>query len=229
MRYQGRKITAALLAGGTLLTGAVVGNAFAATSNQTDTTPTQQQRPQTEQGRQHRHNPAVKAAVQQLLNVTDAQMKASRVTGQSLTQFAASKNVSKADLVSTIANALKASKPANAPARTDAQVTKKATRIADHESGMRAQGPRGNRNNATHTAVRTAVASTLGITVRQLRTARMSGTTPAELATQKGVSKTDLVSAVVAALKANKPANAPTLMGAQLNDIASRIVDGIHR
>ena len=107
-----------------------------------------------------------------------------------------------------------------APARTDAQITARAGKIADHVPGSKLQRAKG-----TRAAVGQAIASTLGITVDELRTARRAGTSPATLAQQKGVARDTVVDAVVSALKANKPAGAPTLTDAQLNQLAGKIVD----
>ena len=63
------------------------------------------------------------------------------------------------------------------------------------------------------------------MTTDELKAARKAGTSPAALAKQKGVARDSLVAAVVAALKANKPAGAPTRTDAQLTQMAERIVD----
>jgi hypothetical protein len=66
------------------------------------------------------------------------------------------------------------------------------------------------------------------MTTAELKAAHKAGTSPAALAQQKGVARDTLVNAVVAALKANKPAGAPTLTDAQLTERAGKIVDGVH-
>lgn len=81
---------------------------------------------------------------------------------------------------------------------------------------------------AGRAAVGKAIATTLGMTTAELKAAHKAGTTPAALAQQKGVARDTLVNAVVAALKANKPAGAPTLTDAQLTQRAGNIVDGVH-
>ena len=141
MNFRGRKITAALLAGGAMFTGAGISSAIAANSNQagtTSTTPAQQQ--SRAGGGHHQHNPVVEAAVQKLLGVNDAAMRTARDSGQTLAQFAATKGVSQADLVSTIVSAMKASKPAGAPALSDAQLTEKVTQRV---TSTRAEGNHG--------------------------------------------------------------------------------------
>ncbi|MFZ4755459.1 MAG: hypothetical protein ACOYL4_05560 [Miltoncostaeaceae bacterium] len=229
MNFRGRKITAALLAGGAVFAGAGIGSAIAANSNQTDTTSTTSAHKQQSRagGGHHEQNPVVKAAVQKLLGVNDAAMRTARDSGQTLAQLAATKGVSQADLVSTIVSALKASKPAGAPELSNAQLTEKVTERVTSARGQGDHGPRGG-NNQVRAKVGQVIASTLGITTAELKAAHKAGTTPATLASQKGVAKADLVSAVSTALKANKPANAPAMTDAQLAQKATNIVDGVH-
>jgi hypothetical protein len=78
-------------------------------------------------------------------------------------------------------------------------------------------------------AVQKAITSTLGVTASELRAARRAGTTPAELAQQKGVSRDSLVKAVAAAITSAKPANAPDLTEAQVTARAEKIVDNSGR
>lgn len=168
--------------------------------------------------------PAVTAAVKQVLNVDDAALKAARTSGTSLTALAKQKGVDRDTLVAAIASAMKASKPANAPALTDAQLTARAGKIADQVPGA----PRGERNDAGRKAVHQAIASALGMTTAELKAAHKAGTSPATLAQQKGVARDTLVAAVTSALKANKPADAPALTDGQLTEMAGDIVDGTH-
>jgi hypothetical protein len=134
--------------------------------------------------------------------------------------------VSQADLVSTIVTALKASKPAGAPALTDAQLTEMVTQQVTHVAG---EGHHGRRHgdDRMRAKVGKAIANTLGITTAQLKAAHKAGITPATLAEQKGAAKADLVAAVAAVLKANKPAGAPALTDAQVTQMATNIVDGV--
>jgi hypothetical protein len=142
MNFRGRKITAALLAGGALFSGAGIGSAIAATGSQTITPP--------------------------------------------------------------------------------ATMTPHAT----HMQGRGHSGPpRG--NDQVRNKLRDAIARTLGITTAQLTAARQAGTTPAQLARQKGVPTARVMSAVTAVIKANKPAGAPTLTDSQLAEMAGYIVNGI--
>ena len=231
MNFRGRKTTAALLAGGALFTGAGIGSAIAATSSQTDATvitpaATVQQAPLAG-GAHHGHNPASKAAVLKLLGVDDAAVRAAIDSGQTLAQFAATKGVSQADLVSTIVRAIQASKPANVPGLTDAQLTNMVTQQVTQVRGQGDQGPRRG-NDQVRTKLHAAIADALGITTAQLKAAREAGTTPAALATQKGVPTADVVSAVSGVIKANKPAGAPTLTDAQRTQMATDIVNGVH-
>ena len=229
MNFRGRKITAALLAGGAMFAGAGIGSAIAANSNQTSTTSTTPAHKQQSQagGGHHERNPVVKAAVQKLLGVNDAAMRTARDSGQTLAQLAATKGVSQADLVSTIVSALKASKPAGAPELSNAQLTEMVTKHVTNVRGQGDHGPRGGMRQV-HAKVGAAIASTLGITTAELKAAHKAGTTPATLASQKGVATADLVAAVSTALRANKPANAPAITDAQLAQMATNIVDGVH-
>lgn len=87
--------------------------------------------------------PAVTAAVKQLLNVDDAALKAARASGTSLTALAQQKGVARDALVAAIATAMKAAKPANAPALTDAQLTARAGKMADNTHAPTGPGGRG--------------------------------------------------------------------------------------
>ena len=228
MNFRGRKTTAALLAGGALFAGAGIGSAIAASHHQSDTTsssPVEQHAPRGGGGH-HEHNPAVRAAVLQLLGVDGPTLRTALHSGQTLAQFAATKGVSQADLVSTIVTALKASKPAGAPTLTDAQLTEMVTQQVTH---VRGEGHHGRRHgdDRMRAKVGKAIANTLGITTAQLKAAHKAGITPATLAEQKGVAKADLVAAVAAVLKANKPAGAPALTDAQVTQMATNIVDGV--
>jgi hypothetical protein len=69
-------------------------------------------------------------------------------------------------------------------------------------------------------------ASLLGLSADELRDAQRSGTTPADLAAQKGVSKDDLVKSIAADLEANKPEGAPALSATQLTEMATGIAEG---
>jgi uncharacterized protein YidB (DUF937 family) len=72
----------------------------------------------------------------------------------------------------------------------------------------------------------TNTAELLGMSTDDLEQARKSGTTLADLAAQKGVSKDDLVNSIVSDLKANKPDGAPELSDTQLTTMATNIADG---
>jgi uncharacterized protein YidB (DUF937 family) len=72
----------------------------------------------------------------------------------------------------------------------------------------------------------TNTAQLLGMSADELRDAQRSGTTLADLATQKGVSKDDLVKSLASDLKANKPEGAPELSEAQMTEMATNIAEG---
>lgn len=217
MNIRSRSFTSLVLAGSILAGGGLVGAAGAVARDNGST--------RTAQGPHGaNHSPAaVMTAVTGLLSINDATLKAARQAGTTLTALAQSKGVGRNTLVRTIASALKAAKPATSPARTAAQLRTIAGRIADQVP--RAKGPRAGRNKAVRSAVEGAIASTLGITATQLRAARVAGTSPATLARQKGIARDTLVAAVVAALRANTPSNAPAVTDAQRTDRARNIVD----
>ena len=72
----------------------------------------------------------------------------------------------------------------------------------------------------------TNTADLLGMSADELRDAQRSGTTLADLATQKGVSKDSLVKSLASDLKANKPEGASELSEAQLTEMATNIAEG---
>lgn len=69
-------------------------------------------------------------------------------------------------------------------------------------------------------------AQLLGLSTDELQKDQQSGTTLADLASQKGISKDDLVKSITADLKANAPQGAPALSDAQLTQMATSIADG---
>lgn len=214
MKIRNRKLTSLVLAGSILAGGGMgVTASSALAAHGTGATGAKAAKPAAAKG-------AVMTAVKTLLDVDNAALKAARQSGTSLSVLAQQKGVDRADLVSAIAAALKANRPANAPARTDAQITARAEKMADHVPGQRAGKARAGR-----AAMGTAIAAAIGVTTDELKAARKAGTSPAALAQQKGVARDSLVAAVVAALKANKPAGAPTRTDAQLTQMAERIVD----
>lgn len=84
----------------------------------------------------------VKAAVEKKLGMTHEQMHQAREQGKTLAQVAESKGVSKADLVSTITEAI--TKSARGSGLTDAQAKEMATRMVD------GTGPRGRHGRDEH-------------------------------------------------------------------------------
>ena len=82
-------------------------------------------------------------------------------------------------------------------------------------------------SDAVHTAVAKAIQDTLGVSTAELRAAHKAGTTDAQLATQKGVSRDTLVNAVAAAITASRAADAPALTEAQILAKANQIVDNV--
>ena len=88
----------------------------------------------------HRHHkPPEMTNTAELLGMSTDDLEQARKSGQSLSDLAASKGVSKDDLVASITKDLQANEPGGAPQISDAQLTQMATNIAD---GKRPQGPR---------------------------------------------------------------------------------------
>ena len=72
----------------------------------------------------------------------------------------------------------------------------------------------------------TNTAALLGLSTSDLSDALRSGTTLAQLAQQKGVSSSDLLSSVEKDLQANAPAGAPTPTSDQLQQFATDLING---
>ena len=77
--------------------------------------------------------------------------------------------------------------------------------------------------------VASAAASALGMSPTDLATALKSGSTLADLATQHGVSRDQLLAAVTSGMQAagaNRPGGAPALSADQLSKFAADVIDG---
>lgn len=74
---------------------------------------------------------AIMAPVADLVKLDEPALRKRLHVGETLVEVAADQGVSEADLVAGIAAALKAARPADAPERTDAEITEMATRIAE--------------------------------------------------------------------------------------------------
>ncbi len=151
-------------------------------------------------------------AVQKLLGVTEEQMHDAHEKGTTLAQLAESKGVAKADLVATVARAMKASdRGANL---TDARATQRATDMVDGKGGPRR-------------AVKDALLKALGVSEDALHTAREVGKSPADLAEETGVDTAAAVTAVTAALKEQGvPHGGAQKTDAELRQMATDIVNG---
>ena len=151
-------------------------------------------------------------AVQKLLGVTEEQMHDAREKGTTLAQLAESKGVAKADLVATVARAVKASdRGANL---SDARATQRATDMVDGKGGPRR-------------AVKDALLKALGVSEDALHTAREVGKSPADLAEETGVDTAAAVTAVTAALKEQgAPHGGAQKTDAELRQMATDIVNG---
>jgi uncharacterized protein YidB (DUF937 family) len=91
-----------------------------------------------------RHKPLEMTNTAKLLGMSTDDLEQARKSGETLTDLAADKGVSKDDLLASISEDLKANKPDGAPDLTDGQLTKMATSIADGKRPHRgAHGPRG--------------------------------------------------------------------------------------
>jgi hypothetical protein len=72
----------------------------------------------------------------------------------------------------------------------------------------------------------TNTAELLGLSTDELRQAQQSGTTLADLASERGISSEDLIKSITPDLKAGKPADAPELSDDQLAEMAGNIAAG---
>jgi LysM repeat protein len=86
-------------------------------------------------------------------------------------------------------------------------------------SGQSSQGP-------PEPPAMTETASLLGISTSELSSDMQSGTTLASLASEKGISSSDLLSAVEQDMQTNAPSGAPSLSSSQLNQIATNLING---
>jgi len=131
----------------------------------------------------------------QLLGISTDDLATALRSGTKLSDLAAEKNVSKDDLVKSIAADLKANAPAGAPALDETQLTHIATNIADgkrpsfhhgrhHRDGESVPDPPG----------LSAIASALDMNETDLLDALEKGTNLADLATQKGTTFESLLS-----------------------------------
>ena len=79
----------------------------------------------------HHHKAPDMTNTAELLGMSTDDLEQAQKSGQTLTDLAASKGVSKDDLVAAIGKDIQANKPEGAPDLSDAQVTEMATNIAD--------------------------------------------------------------------------------------------------
>jgi hypothetical protein len=126
-----RRVTSLVVAGAILTGGAGAALAQCATPANANANGTS-----TQAAAQRGGNPAVHAAVakaiQDTLGVTSAELKAAHKAGTSDAQLATQKGVARETLVNAVAAAITASRPATAPALTEAQILAKANQIVDN-------------------------------------------------------------------------------------------------
>ena len=72
------------------------------------------------------------------------------------------------------------------------------------------------------------VAQLFGMTTSQLEQSLQSGQSLSDIATSKGVSQADLLSAIKAGMQQGRPAGAPSLSDAQLTNLATGIANRHH-
>ena len=221
MKLRSRRLTSLALAGSMIAGGGLaLGAADAMAHDRQGATPAAAKQRAAKAG-----NGPVATAVRDTLGVTKDELRAAKRAGTSLATLAKEKGVERDTLVNAIATAI--GKTTKGASLTSAQRTTVAERMVDRVPGQRAS--RANRGAGVKAAVQKAITSTLGVTASELRAARRAGTTPAELAQQKGVSRDSLVKAVAAAITSAKPANAPDLTEAQVTARAEKIVDNSGR
>ena len=176
---------------------------------------------------QHRGHPAMDAAAK-ILGMSSSDLRTALRSGQSLAQIASSKGVSESDLESAMAQAITAANPgisADQAARVAAAI---ATRTppappTDTTETNAAGQTRGHHHHHGHRATAAgmeAAAQTLGMSEQDLTKSLQAGQSLASLASSKGVSQSDLVAAIAAALqKADS-----SLSSDQANELATRLV-----
>lgn len=173
---------------------------------------------------QARPTPPPMTNTAQLLGVSTSELKQDLQSGATLSGLASQKGISSSDLITSIASDLKANAPAGAPTLSGTQLTQIATNIANgtgragahhhHHGGGGAPPPLND------------TAQLLGVSTSELNQDLQSGATLSGLASQKGVSSSDLISSIESDLKANAPQGAPTLSSTQLSQIATSIANG---
>jgi len=82
--------------------------------------------------------------------------------------------------------------------------------------------------SALHAAIATAITSTMNITLDELKASHATGASDSELAVSKGTDRQALIDAIVAALKANRPAGSPDRTDAELIAKANELLDNTH-
>jgi uncharacterized protein YidB (DUF937 family) len=166
--------------------------------------------------------PPALTSTAQLLGLSTSQLGQDLQSGSTLSSLASQAGVSNSDLISSITKDLAANAPQGAPVLSSTQLTQLATNIAH---GTRPGGGSGASQGGGPPAL-TSTAQLLGLSTSQLSQDLQSGSTLSSLASQAGVSNSDLISSITKDLAANAPQGAPALSRTQLTQMATSIATG---
>jgi uncharacterized protein YidB (DUF937 family) len=130
----------------------------------------------------HRHGPPKLTNTAELLGMSVDELQKAQRSGTTLADLAATKGVSKDDLVKSIVSDLKADAPEGAQPRTDAQLTEMATNIADGKRPSRAGHAGGGEQSTDRSSTNvSSLADALGVDPATLLQRLQSGEDPAAL------------------------------------------------
>jgi uncharacterized protein YidB (DUF937 family) len=152
-------------------------------------------------------------AAAKALGMSQDDLKSAFDSGETLESLAESKGISKDDLIKAMASAIK---DGDSGLTTDA-ATSIATRMATQgppppppggmggPGGPGGPGGEGGRGGGTGKVAMDTAASTLGMTTSELFSSLQDGSTLADVASSKGISEDDLVTAITTALESADP------------------------
>ena len=178
------------------------------------------------------NNPVMNGAAQ-ALGMSSSDLISALQSGQSLSSIASSKGLSQDKLVAAMATSIQQANPGVSADQATKVATAMATRTppaggtppvqADGASGTSAAG--GHHHHHGHKAVSAAmdsVASLLGTTTTDLATATQSGQSLTQIASSKGVSQQQLVSAIASALQGSDS----SMSSSQATQLATALATG---
>jgi hypothetical protein len=186
-----------------------------------------------------RRTPPPLTQTSKLLGLSTDELTTDLQSGKTLSSLANQKGVSSSMLVASVESDLKNNAPAGS-APSSSQLKQAASSLIQGGHGRHhhggggisalslLQGTSGSSSTdatATSTSGLSNTATLLGLSGTQLASSLQSGTTLSSLASQKGVSSSDLLASVESDLKANAPQGAPALSGGQLQQVATSVIN----